>query len=72
MSAYLNWAQGIQREVLERSVVATREMSQFGERQLAFLARMRENLPLWGNFPKATVMGKNASRTEEPEAAPAQ
>jgi hypothetical protein len=54
LSAYLNWAHGFQREVLEQSITVTQEMSRFGARQLAFLARIRESVPAFGTVPKGT------------------
>ncbi len=54
LSAYLNWAHGFQREVLEQSFTVTQEMSRFGARQLAFLARIRESVPAYGTVPKGT------------------
>jgi len=59
LASYLDWAHGVQREVLEQSVLATQELSHFGERQLAFVARMRESLPMWGTLPSGmeTVQG---------------
>jgi hypothetical protein len=54
LSAYLNWAHGFQREVLEQSITVTQEMSRFGARQLAFLARIRESVPAYGTVPKGT------------------
>jgi hypothetical protein len=54
LSAYLNWAHGFQREVLEQSITVTQEVSRFGARQLAFLARIRESVPAYGTVPKGT------------------
>jgi hypothetical protein len=54
LSAYLNWAHGFQREVLEQSITVTQEISRFGARQLAFLARIRESVPAYGTVPKGT------------------
>ena len=54
LSAYLDWAHGVQREVLEQELIASQELSRFGERQLAFLARLRERAPLFGNLPTGT------------------
>ncbi len=54
LSAYLNWAQDFQRELLEQSIITTREISRFGEKQLAFLARIRESVPAFGIVPKGT------------------
>jgi len=59
LAAYLDWAQGVQREVLEQGILATQEMARFRERQMAFLARLREQTPLFGNLPTGmeTVQG---------------
>jgi|HubBroStandDraft_1064217.scaffolds.fasta_scaffold06831_5 hypothetical protein len=54
LSAYLNWAHGLQREVLEQSINVTQEISRLGARQLAFLARIRESVPAYGTVPKGT------------------
>jgi hypothetical protein len=54
LSAYLNWAHGFQREVLEQSITVTQEVSRFGARQLAFWARIRESVPAYGTVPKGT------------------
>ena len=54
VSAYLNWARNFQRELLEESFLATQSISRFGEKQLAFLARIRENAPAFGVVPKGT------------------
>ena len=54
LSAYLNWARGFQREILEESIIATQGISRFGAKQLAFLARVRESIPAFGTVPKGT------------------
>ena len=50
----LDWAQGMQREMLEQSLLTARAMARFGEQQLAFWARLRESVPLPGGLPKGT------------------
>ncbi|MFZ0830885.1 MAG: hypothetical protein WCB18_01860 [Thermoplasmata archaeon] len=54
LSAYLNWARDFQRELLEQSAISTQAISRFGEKQLAFFARIRENVPGFGIVPKGT------------------
>jgi hypothetical protein len=54
LSAYLNWARDFQRELLEESIASTQAISRFGEKQLAFLARIRESVPAFGIVPKGT------------------
>ena len=59
LTAYLDWAHDLQHEFLEQSLVTTQRFSRLGEKQLAFFARMRENLPTPGTVPKGkkTVVG---------------
>jgi hypothetical protein len=54
VSAYLNWARDLQRELLEESLLATQAISRFGEKQLAFFARIRDRAPAFGGVPKGT------------------
>jgi hypothetical protein len=54
LSAYLHWAHDLQREILEQSITTAQEGSRFGERQLAFLARLRESAPAFATVPKGT------------------
>jgi len=54
LSAYLNWARDYQRELLEQSALTTQAISRFGEKQLAFVARIRESVPAFGIVPKGT------------------
>jgi hypothetical protein len=54
LSAYLNWAHDLQHEVLEQSIITSQELSRFGEKQLAFFARIRESIPAFGVVPKGT------------------
>ncbi len=54
LSAYLDWTRDFQRELLEQSVVTSQAISRFGEKQLAFLARIRESVPAFGVVPKGT------------------
>jgi hypothetical protein len=54
LSSYLNWARDFQRELLAQSVITAQEISRFGEKQLAFVARIRENVPAVGQVPKGT------------------
>ncbi|MDE1821360.1 MAG: hypothetical protein KGJ23_13245 [Euryarchaeota archaeon] len=54
LTAYLTWARDVQKEVLEQSLSTSQELSRLGERQLAFLARLRDNTPVLGAVPKGT------------------
>lgn len=69
LSAYLDWANGLQREILAQSLLTTQEISRFSARQMAFLARMRESLPLWGKLPSGmeTVQGMVQAVVKEAE-----
>jgi hypothetical protein len=54
LTAYLDWARNVQREVLNQSLSTTQELSRLGEKQLAFAARLRESLPYPGSIPTGT------------------
>jgi hypothetical protein len=54
LSSYLNWARDLQHELLAQSEINAQELSRFGEKQLAFAARIRESMPLFGSVPKGT------------------
>jgi hypothetical protein len=54
LSSYLDWARDFQRELLAQSVITAQEISRFGEKQLAFVARIRESVPAVGIVPKGT------------------
>lgn len=54
LAAYLDWAQSLQREVLDESIVVTQKLVRLGERQLAFWARLRDSVPAYGSVPKGT------------------
>ena len=54
LAAYLTWARNVQREVLNQSFATTQELSRLSEKQLAFLARLRESVPFPGAVPKGT------------------
>lgn len=54
LAEFLNWSRNVQREILEQNIVVAEQFMRFGERQLAFFARMRENMPAIGTVPKGT------------------
>jgi hypothetical protein len=54
LSSYLNWARDFQRELLAQSFITAQQISRFGEKQLAFMARIRESVPAVGIVPKGT------------------
>jgi hypothetical protein len=54
LTAYLDWARNVQREVLNQSLATSQELSRLGERQLALAARLRESLPFPGAVPTGT------------------
>lgn len=54
LSEYLNLAHDLQREILEQSLLTTEKVSRFGEKQMAFFARLRESIPAMGAVPKGT------------------
>ncbi|MGA8542478.1 MAG: hypothetical protein WB947_02910 [Thermoplasmata archaeon] len=72
LSAYLDWAQDFQREILEQSLLTTRGIARFGEKQRAFFARIRDSVPMYGNVPKGTEtvagMVEAVVREAEPKA----
>jgi hypothetical protein len=53
-AAYLDWGQYLQREVIEQAWRSARLFSQVGEEQLAFWARLRQNMPAPGTVPNGT------------------
>jgi hypothetical protein len=54
LAEYLNWSRNVQREIFEQNIVVAGQFMRVGERQLAFFARMRENMPAIGAVPKGT------------------
>ncbi len=54
LAAYLDWARDFQRELLSQSALTAHSVSRFGEKQLAFAARLREGVPAYGSVPKGT------------------
>ncbi len=54
LTAYMTWTRNVQREILGQALSTTQELSRMGERQLAFLVRLRENTPVPGAVPKGT------------------
>jgi len=54
LAEYMNWTRNVQREILEQNVIVAQQFMRFGERQIAFFARMRENMPAIGTVPKGT------------------
>jgi hypothetical protein len=54
LAEYVNWSRNVQREILEQNIVVAEQFMRFGERQLAFFARMHENMPAIGTVPKGT------------------
>jgi hypothetical protein len=54
LAEYVDWSRNVQREILEHNIVVAEQFMRFGERQLAFFARMRENMPAPGTVPKGT------------------
>lgn len=54
LTAYLDWARDLQREILEQSLRTTQGFSRWEEKQLAFLARLRESIPAMGTMPNGT------------------
>ncbi len=54
LTAYLDWARDLQREVLEQSLRTAERLSRLREKQLAFLVRLRESMPAMGTIPKGT------------------
>jgi hypothetical protein len=53
-AAYLDWGQNLQREVIDQGWRTARLLSQIGEEQLAFWARLRQRMPAPGAVPDGT------------------
>lgn len=59
LSEYLDWVRDFQREILAQSLVTSQNLSRWGEREWAYMARLRETIPAVGGIPKGpgTVAG---------------
>jgi hypothetical protein len=65
---YLGWVQNVRKEMLEQTFATTQRLSEMGEAQLAFFARMQKDFPLFGSIPKWTEMLGYASGATEKRA----
>jgi len=62
---YLGWVQNVRKEMLEQTLATTQRISEMGEAQFAFLARMQKHFPLFSGMPKWTEMMGNVGEAAE-------
>jgi hypothetical protein len=65
LETYLGWFQNVRKEMLEQTFATTQRLSEMGEAQFAFLARMQKNFPLFGGMPKWTEVPVSAREPTE-------
>jgi hypothetical protein len=62
---YLGWVGNVQREMLEQALATSKQLSEIGGAQFAFLTRMRKELPAFGAIPAWTEVFRAATGTAE-------
>jgi hypothetical protein len=55
MTAYLDWTQNLQKEILEQAWSTAQIFSRAGDESLAFWNRVRQSIPAPGAVPKGTA-----------------
>ena len=67
-TAYLEWSQNLQREIMEQAWRSARLLSKVGEDQVAFWSRLRQSMPAPGTIPNGTetIQGMVRQIVEEP------
>jgi hypothetical protein len=65
LRTYLDWAQSARKGMLEQTLTAGQQLSRIGEAQYAFLAKMQEDLPLYGRLFRWTEWGNPPSGATE-------
>jgi len=66
LETYLGWVGTVQREMLEQALSTSKQLSEIGEAQFAFLSRMRKDLPTFGAIPAWADLFRTTTGATEP------